>query len=77
MAGATYELAKVTRQLATDTLSVVQMTTDALSRVRGHAAHGRNFGDLSIVCDRRIRGVCLSRGDRLGRLFDGEDLLRH
>ena len=48
-----------------------------LTRVRGHAAHGRNFGDLSIVCDRRIRGVCLSRGDRLGRLFDGEDLLRH
>jgi hypothetical protein len=56
---------------------VIGIDVSAKTRVRRHAAHGRNFGHLSIACDRRIRGVCLSRGDRLGRLFDGEDLLRH
>jgi hypothetical protein len=45
--------------------------------VRGLEADGRNFIGLSITCDRQIRGVCLSRGDGLGRLFDSEDLLRH
>jgi hypothetical protein len=48
-----------------------------LACVRGHAADGRNFIGLSIACDTRIRGVCLSCGDRLGRLFDSEDLLRN
>ena len=48
-----------------------------LTHVRGHEADGRNFGHFSMTCDRRIRGVCLSRGGCLGWLFDREDLLRH
>ena len=48
-----------------------------LPHVRGHEADGRNFGHFSMTCDRRIRGVCLSRGGCLGRVLDREDLLRH
>jgi hypothetical protein len=47
------------------------------AHVRGHEADGRNFGHFSMTCDRRIRGVCLSRGGCLGRVLDREDLLRH
>jgi hypothetical protein len=48
-----------------------------VTRVRGHEADGRNLGHFSMTCDGLIRGVCLSRGGCLGRLFDREDLLRH
>jgi hypothetical protein len=55
------------------------VTGDGLSqsRVRGGEAGGRNFANISIVYEGRIRGVCLSRGRLRRRLLDQEDLLRH
>jgi hypothetical protein len=47
------------------------------ARVRGGEAGGRNFANISIVYEGRIRGVCLSRGRLRRRLLDQEDLLRH